>query len=336
MRIIDFHVHLATPGIAARDPVVEAVRRSYGRVRGLLPAPARAALELAGGAAAPIERRARDRALALADRALALGRNRAMYLGRLGERLARGAEGLLEASFLRATPRNLLDDMDAAGVAAAVVLPVPPHTTTDEVLAMCERDASGGLPRLLPFCCPVPGQREVGGAIAAWKARGCRGVKMHPTIHACPPSDPFYHEVAEAAQALSLPVVAHTGELDVGEDPAHAALSRALAYEPLLRAFPRVRFVLAHMNLFRADEAIELALRHENVLLDTSWQPAGVVRRARRRLGDRRILFASDWPFLGSHLSTLLDIAAEGLDRKPDAIERVFGRNAEDLLSSAC
>src|SRR6185503_9616178 len=103
-----------------------------------------------------------------------------------------------------------------------------------------------------------------------------------------------------------------------------AAYSRAPAYEPLIRDFPRVRFVLAHMNFFHPEEAIDLAARHENVLLDTSWQPAGVIRRAFRRLGETRLLFGSDWPFLGSNLAGALEIVADGVERRPGALERVL------------
>jgi predicted TIM-barrel fold metal-dependent hydrolase len=330
VRIVDLHVHLAPPAVASEDPLRAAARAAYEAVRGRLPAPGRAALELAAGVAAPLEARLRDRAIDAADAALALGRNRLMYLGRLGERLAHGSAGLLEASFLRASPRNLLDAMDAAGVHAATVLPVAPRTTTDDALA-----AAALSPRLIPFCCPEPGTPAVGEAIAAWKARGCRGIKMHPTIQGLRPADPFWRDVASAAQALELPVVAHTGELDVGAEARHAAFSAASAYEPLLRDFPRARFVLAHMNLFRPDEAIDLARRYESVLLDTSWQPAGVVRRALRRLGESRLVFGSDWPFLGARIAGALAVVAAGLDHRPAALERVLGRNAEELLHLA-
>lgn len=328
MRIIDLHTHLAAPERVVHDALSRTVQTTYRAVRGRLPAAARAAIEIGGHALAPVERRLRDGAIALADRALALSRNRAMYLGRLGERLAERSGDLIRTSLQRATPRNLLDDMDDAGIAAAVVLALPPHVSTEEVLALCARAPD----RLIPFCCPVPGTDDVGDRIAAWKAAGCRGIKMHPTLHGRPPADPFYHQVCEAADWLELPIVAHTGEVDAGESARHAALSRAEAYEPLLKAFPRVRFVLAHMNLFRPQDAIDVAVRNDNVDLDTSWQPAGVLRRARRRVGDQRLVFGSDWPILGSHLATALDTVAAGLDRKPEALERVFQRNAEELL----
>jgi uncharacterized protein len=327
MRIIDFHTHLARPADTAEDPLASRRRSAYALVRERLPAGARAAVELAAGAAAPIERRLRDGWLDAIDRALALGRNRSMYLGSAGEALARRAAGLLEASFLRASRANLLAAMDEAGIDAAVVLPILNGATTEDVLRLTRSS-----PRLIPFCCPVPGTPAVGEQIARWKAAGCRGIKMHPTMHGRAPADSFYRDVAAAAAELDLPIVAHTGELDVGDQPEHAGYSRAGAYEPLLRDFPRARFVLAHMNLFRPDEAIEVAIRNENAFVDTSWQPAGVIARAVRRLGEHRILFASDWPFLGAHLASGVELVADALDRRPAALERVLRRNAEELL----
>jgi predicted TIM-barrel fold metal-dependent hydrolase len=326
MKIIDVHVHLADPALQEQDPLVRAAAKAYERLRGRLPASLRAALELSGGLALPAHRRLRDRAIALASGAFARSRNRAVYLGpRLGGRIAEGAGPLIAASFLRGTPENLLADMDAAGVSQAVVLPVAPHTTTELALSLCQT------PRLVPFCSLAPGTPEIGERLARWQRAGCRGVKIHPTLQDMAADTPFFHELAEAAGALSLPILAHTGVLCYEGHP-HGEWCRVRAYEPLLRAHRSTRFILAHMNLFEPDEAIEVARAHENAFLDTSWQPEGVIRRAAREVGDRRILFGSDWPFLGAELATAVDIVRRALAGRTEALENVFFRNAEELL----
>lgn len=325
MKIIDLHVHLADPAWQSLDPLVSASARAYARLRGRLPAGLRAALELSGGLLLPAHRAIRDRAISLASKALATGKNRAIYLGPLGGRIAERAAPLLAASFLRATPENLLADMDAAGVSAAVVLPVAPHTTTELALSLCQT------PRLIPFCSLAPGARDIHAALEGYQRRGCRGVKIHPTLQDVAADSAFYHELAAAAGALGLPIVAHTGALCYDGHP-HGEWSTARAYEPLLRAHRETRFVLAHMNLFEPEEALEVARAHENAFLDTSWQPEGVIRRAAREVGDRRILFGSDWPFLGAELTSAVAIVRRALGGREEALENVMFRNAEELL----
>src|SRR4051812_38619106 len=100
MRVIDIHTHLGDPAWQAFDPFVRASATAYGLVREALPAGLRAAIELAGDAARPLHRRARDGAIGLLSRAFAVGRNRAVYLGpRVGARIAEGAFPLMSASF---------------------------------------------------------------------------------------------------------------------------------------------------------------------------------------------------------------------------------------------
>ncbi len=326
MKIIDFHAHLADPKWLASDPLLAGARALYGRVRPFLPDGARRALELAGALAEPAARSLRDGALDLASRAIALSRNRAMYLGPLGARLAAHGDGLLEASFLRATPENLVRDMDRASVSAAVVLPVEPYTSTELVLSLCR-----GNPRLIAFGCVPAREKDVAAAVLRMKDRGCRGLKVHPSIQDVSPDGKYLRDVADAAARTGLPIVAHTGEVRL-KAYARPEWSRIDAYEKVVREFRSARFVMAHMNLFEPDAAIEFARRHENVLLDTSWQPEGAIRRAHRVLGSTRLLFATDWPFLGARPDVATGIVARALGRQPAALERVLSRNAIELL----
>jgi predicted TIM-barrel fold metal-dependent hydrolase len=327
VKIVDFHVHIGDPAWQALDPVLAGARRLASRVTALLPGnAARTALTVAGSLAEPLWRAARDGALDGVDSLLALTRNRAIYLGDRGAKLAPGLDALFKASFLRATPENLLSSMDAAGISGSVVLPIEPFTTTDMALAACR-----GTGRLIPFATVSTKERDPAGALARMKARGARGLKLHPAIQDQPPDSPFHRALVGAAQDLRIPVVAHTGCVDLEGygDPGHA---RVEAYEPLLREFPRVRFVLAHMNLFDPGAAIDAARRFENVFLDTSWQPEGIVRRAAKALGASRLVFGSDWPFPGARPRSAIDIVVRALDRRPEALEQVLWRNACRLL----
>lgn len=326
MNVVDFHVHLAHPSWQARDPLVASAGRLAAALETALPGGARPLLDVARSLAFPAWCAARDGAIDVADRVLALGRNRGVYLGESGARAIPALDPLFQASFLRATPENLVASMDDAGISASVVLPIEPYTSTDVALALCR-----GNPRLVPFATVATREQDPAAALAAMIERGARGLKLHPALQNAAPDSPFHRALFGAAQDLGIPVVIHTGciRLPFYHAPEHAEVE---AVEPLLREFPRARVILAHMNLFKPEAAIEIARRRENVWLDTSWQPEGVVRRAFRSLGPSRLIFGTDWPFPGARPRAALDIVVRALDRKPEPLELVLWRNACRLL----
>jgi len=92
-------------------------------------------------------------------------------------------------------------------------------------------------------------------------------------------------------------VVVHAGSGPVGNEYTGPASTQRL-----LRRFPRLTLVLAHMGAPECTEFLELAERHERVFLDTTMvftdffppYPAELVPRL-RDIGDR-VLLGSDFP----------------------------------------
>ena len=64
----------------------------------------------------------------------------------------------------------------------------------------------------------------------------------------------------------------------------------AACYEPLIRAYPDVPLILAHLR----PGAIPLARRYENVYLDTTYVDAWMVEVGLAALGAGKLLFGSD------------------------------------------
>jgi predicted TIM-barrel fold metal-dependent hydrolase len=81
--------------------------------------------------------------------------------------------------------------------------------------------------------------------------------------------------------------------------------------------------------------ALDIAVEFRNVWVDTAWQPAEIIAEAARVIGPERVLFASDWPFLGNNIAVGLqrirDCVDAGLLRENEA-ELILGRNAAGLL----
>jgi predicted TIM-barrel fold metal-dependent hydrolase len=111
---------------------------------------------------------------------------------------------------------------------------------------------------------------------------GFVGVKIHPVLDHYAVDQAALDAVFACAQEHGWPILTHT---DVDGSPMSAA-----CYEPLIRAYPAVRLILAHLRL----GAIPLAKRYENVYLDTTYVDPWMVEIGVDALGADKILFGSD------------------------------------------
>src|SRR5205823_6195219 len=122
--------------------------------------------------------------------------------------------------------------------------------------------------------------------------------------------DVFPPEVLEEAQALCVPIVLH---LPV---PAPVGLGQL---ERLVRDFPRLQIVLAHLGVIetpvpKMDETYRQIAEWPNVFMDTALiTDTRVVRAAIEALGIGRIIFGSDEPL--SLIRAMPVIAADGTPR---------------------
>ena len=136
------------------------------------------------------------------------------------------------------------------------------------------------------------------------REQGAVGIKLHPSSQRFNPDDPNLWPVYAEAELLEMPVVSHGGWFPA--DPESSEFSRPRAFARILEAFPKLRFVLAHMGQGYIDESLAMAERFPNLHFDSSSVIQGTVEPALsdeeavallRRFGVERVLFASDWPW---------------------------------------
>ena len=108
------------------------------------------------------------------------------------------------------------------------------------------------------------------------------GIKIHPVLDHYVVEQAALDEVFACACAHHWPILTHT---DVDGTPMAAA-----CYEPLIRAYPDVVLILAHLRW----GAIPLAKRYGNVYLDTTYVDALTVEIGVDALGASKIIFGSD------------------------------------------
>lgn len=212
------------------------------------------------------------------------------------------------------TADSLVASMDRHAISRSLLIAAPPFATNAWVIEQCRRSAG----RLVPVVCLPDLTRSA--PERAWvddldrlAADGARGFKIHPNMDGLEPDHVAYRAMFEVARARGLFVILHTGHFQTlgyrRPGPAEPE-----AYADFFTAFPEVRVCLAHMNRDRPEGAWELLRRFEQLFTDTSWQPAGSIRRAVDQVGAARILLGSDWPLLHGDLQgEVLAIARDAL-----------------------
>ncbi|MGD0228550.1 MAG: amidohydrolase family protein [Terriglobia bacterium] len=233
--------------------------------------------------------------------------------------------------------------MDVAGIERAVLLPIAcararglAVSSNGQVAELC-----GMSKRFIGFASVDPVQpgaaKELESAI---QTMGLKGLKLDAALQDFDLNDPKVFEVYEAAAALGIPALIHTGMSWAPGTP--LAQGQPLLLEPAIRRFPRLNFVLAHWAWPWVWDANALALKYPNVYLDTSCfyydgpteffqfhfrqqMPITLLERSLRN----QIVFGSNYPRVEIK-NPVKAIKSLGLTEA--CLEKIFRTNAEKLL----
>ena len=226
-------------------------------------------------------------------------------------------------------------ELDAAGIATAVVLPqetagVDIEVPTDYVLEYCRRSE-----RLVPFASVNPlTEPDPVRRLRRLADGGARGLKLYPSYQFFFPNDAVAYRLYEVACELAWPVVFHTGSSVFPRSRLKYALPVHL--DDVAVDFPDLPIVLAHAGRPAwTAEATVLARTHANVYLDVSGLPP---KNLLRYLPDlprltAKTVFGSDWPSTPRLPETVAGVLGLGLD--PTQLDQLFRGTAAGLLGLA-
>lgn len=208
-----------------------------------------------------------------------------------------GKVGLMEVLRLFRTYsiERLIDRMNRNDIDHSVIHSIEPFTSTANILEIIQPYKD----RLSVFASVDRENPDPVGYLKPFIEHGSvAGIKFHPIVggYACGELLFRMKDVVQLAEEAELPVLIHTGHIPVDRLKGIAGCSEIQALEPLVRAFPMVKFILAHIGWESWREVLTLATKYPNVMVETSWQPARVIRRSVDLLGSRRVLFGSDFP----------------------------------------
>ena len=208
---------------------------------------------------------------------------------------------------------KLMKIMDEAGIDKAFVFTMK-LMGTDTPLSSQEQDnaaiaqiCSRSAGRLIPFFylhpqCPgvLTLFRE---GIEEWHVQG---LKLDPLAGQYSLNDRSIYPFYETAQAHHLPVLVHTGARP--EDP-ESKLAHPGLLDKVLKDFPDLIIIAAHMSFGWWRELIQLGQKRQNLMTDISafqltsmrsyGQFCAILRKVIDGLGANRILFGSDGPVQG-------------------------------------
>lgn len=120
------------------------------------------------------------------------------------------------------------------------------------------------------------------------------GIKLHPDFQKFAIDDPAAYPMYEMIQASGLPILMHMGD-------SRSDLSHPLRLEMILRQFPRLRIIAAHLGgWYRWKEAAEILHPSDRLRFDTSSSTAFLspdeIRKQIHRFGAESCFFGVDYP----------------------------------------
>ncbi|GGD98373.1 amidohydrolase family protein [Paenibacillus nasutitermitis] len=181
---------------------------------------------------------------------------------------------------------------------------------------------------------------------SAVKELGLVGLKLAPFYQDFHPLDRECYPLYAKAQELKLPIMWHQGTSFVQRGPLEK--SRPVYLDPIGRAFPQLKMIIAHMGHPWLGEAISVVRKNPNIYTDISalssrpWQMYnGLIEAVEYGIEDK-LLFGTDFPFFGIEATkqSLININhlvdGTNLPRVPErVIEKILYKNTLETLGLA-
>ena len=164
---------------------------------------------------------------------------------------------------------------------------------------------------------------------------GARGVKLHGSSQGYSMSDERLWPTYAACQELGVPVIGHSGP-----DKQGAGFAEPRGFAGMLKAFPDLTVVLAHMGGATWDQAREIAETYPNAYFDCceiiEWTegtnaPTDVeLAQLIKDVGPHRVMMGSDYPWydLDHTVERVMELPLLSAEEK----EGIIGANAVAIL----
>ena len=199
-------------------------------------------------------------------------------------------------SYSDGTVEGLKGSMEMAGISRAWLMPVATKPSQVRSINDWAREVSDD--RIVAFGALHPDLEDWEEEIRRIKSLGLPGVKMHPDYQDFLPDDPKMFPMYDALRAEGLILFFHAGDDIAFQRPGYGSPGRIAR---VVREFPGLKVVAAHLGGFRRWDAVEEHLVGRELFLETSFTFAHTacsqIERIIKRHGAERILFGTDSPW---------------------------------------
>lgn len=220
-------------------------------------------------------------------------------------------------------PEKLISLMDAANIDVSVITTYADEPGPEDGVSRLRQylkeypERFVGFPRMDPRW----GQEAIDTFERMITEHGMRGLKLHPVSNLSNPFADFTIEMMDKAAELDVPVLIHSGDRimclpqQIGEAAART----------------NATILMGHVGgFFNAQEAVDVAEAHENIVLETSAFPyPRVIQDAIDRIGADRVIYGSDQPAANPQVELE---KIEVLDITERQRRKILCENAAELL----
>jgi len=157
------------------------------------------------------------------------------------------------------------------------------------------------------------------------------GLKIHPIIQNIHPASEIFLNVLEEYAIYKKPVFLHTGSSSVVfREYNNYEYGSIYNFEKAVKTFPDILFIFGHMGNNTPLEAIDLAKKYSNIILETSYQNNKIIKIAINNIGIERIIFGSDFPYSRQYYA-LKEIFK--LKISCDNLEKILFKNIKKIIN---
>lgn len=238
-----------------------------------------------------------------------------------------------------ATLETFKKSMDRSFTSKAVILPIPPYQTFDDLKEIQENDD-----RMILFTW-VDFDKLNNLSISNWfnileelekqfendVKNWAKGLKIHPIIQWISADSVIVDEVVRLWQKYDLPIIFHTWVTEYCKKSENCNHMKPEYWEikyfiNLAKKHPEAKIVIGHSWLFQVDDVINYLSKYDNVVVDTSFQWKEKILGLINNFWIDRVMYASDWPYWDRIPAINVMLETLGWDRI--LIEKVMRDNA--------
>ena len=194
-------------------------------------------------------------------------------------------------------------------------------------------------PEIVPFVgndvSTLPGESGAAYVRLMVENHGARGVKLHGAAQGFDMSDERLWPLYAVCEELGVPIIGHAGP-----DRDGAGMAEPRAFGRMLRAFPHLKVVLAHLGGATWGQALEIAGTYRNAYFDcceivewtgsTNGPSTQQLGRLIKDIGPERVMMGSDFPWydIDHTVARIMELPVLSLEEK----EGILGANALRIL----